>query len=250
MNRLVLALAPAMFASALLQNDARQIVDESQKRTRSESQRYEGSLVVTDARGKRTEKRWRYERIGSHGNSKSILRFTEPAEVRGVALLVVNHADRASDQWMWIPELGRDRRVALQDRSTRFFGTDFTFEDLEERDADQYEYRLLGEETIGGTPAWKIESKPKKSSQYTHSYLWIRKTDYAAARIENYKAAQLVRQLQYRDIRAVSGIPTAHGLEMHDLGRNSRTVLAIENLQYNVNLRQEDFTLQALRRGS
>ena len=32
--------------------------------------------------------------------------------------------------------------------STRFFGTDFSFEDLDERDVDQYDYVLLGEESI------------------------------------------------------------------------------------------------------
>ena len=246
MNRAALLLLPA----TLLAQDPRQIVEESQKRTRSQSQRYEGALSVTDSKGKRTEKQWTYERIGSHGSSKSILRFTEPAEVRGVALLVVNHPDRASDQWMWIPELGRDRRVALQDRSTRFFGTDFTFEDLEERDVDQYQYRFMAEEPIGGVTAWKIESKPKKSSQYTHSYVWIRKIDFAPARIENYKGVQLVRELHYSEIRTVSGIPTAHRLEMHDPGRNSRTVLTVGKLQYNLPLKDEDFTLQALRRGS
>ena len=75
-----------------------------------------------------------------------MLRFTAPAEVKGVALLIVNHPDRASDQWMWRPTIGRDQRIALQDRSTRFFGTDFSFEDLEERDVDQYDFKLLGEE--------------------------------------------------------------------------------------------------------
>ena len=70
--------------------------------------------------------------------------------MKGVALLVVNHPDRASDQWMWTPAIERDRRIALQDRSTRFFGTDFSFEDLEERDVDQYDYPLLGEEPIDG----------------------------------------------------------------------------------------------------
>ena len=85
-------------------------------------------------------------RLGSYGNSKAVIRFTAPAEVKGVALLVVNHPDRSSDQWMWTPAIGRDRRIALQDRSTRFFGTDFSFEDLEERDVDQYDYTLTGEE--------------------------------------------------------------------------------------------------------
>ena len=51
---------------------------------------------------------------------------------------------------MWTPAIERDRRIALQDRSTRFFGTDFSFEDLEERDVDQYDYALLGEEAIDG----------------------------------------------------------------------------------------------------
>ena len=103
-------------------------------------QHYEGTLQVFDAKGKISDKRWTFDRLGSHGSSKSILRFTAPPEVKGVALLVVNHPDRASDQWMWTPAIQRDRRVALQDRSQRFFGTDFSFEDLEERDVDQYDY--------------------------------------------------------------------------------------------------------------
>ncbi len=106
-------------------------------------------------------KHWEYRRIGSYGASKAILRFTAPAEVKGVALLIVNHTDRASDQWMWTPAIERDRRIAVQDRSTRFFGTDFSFEDLEERDVDQFDYKFQGEESIDGVACWKIESKPK-----------------------------------------------------------------------------------------
>src|SRR6266700_456890 len=176
----------------LFQQDPRQIVEEAQRRSTAQSQRYEGTLEVIDAKTKITEKRWLYDRIGSHGNSKSVLRFTAPAEVKGVALLVVNHPDRSSDQWMWTPAIARERRIALQDRSTRFFGTDFSFEDLEERDIDQFDYKILGEETADGAACWKIESRPKqtKVSQYTHSYLWVRKDNYVFARIENYKQTE------------------------------------------------------------
>src|SRR5262249_13120223 len=104
--------------------DARQIVEEAQRRTRSGSQHYEGTLQVIDAKTKITEKRWLYDRLGSHGDSKAVLRFTAPAEVKGVALLILNHPERASDQWMWTPAIARERRIALQDRSSRFFGTD------------------------------------------------------------------------------------------------------------------------------
>src|SRR5438270_6448274 len=127
----------------LLQQDPRQIVEEAQRRTTAQSQRYEGTLQVIDSKTKITEKRWQYDRIGSHGSSKSVLRFTAPAEVKGVALLVVNHPDRSSDQWMWTPAIHRERRIALQDRSTRFFSIDFSFEELEESDSNQFDYKLL-----------------------------------------------------------------------------------------------------------
>jgi len=231
-------------------DNARQIVEEAQKRTDATSQRYEGMLQVFDAKGKIADKRWSFERLGSHGQSKVVLRFTAPAEVKGVAMLIVNHPDRASDQWMWTPAIERDRRIALQDRSTRFFGTDFSFEDLEERDVDQYDYALAADETVDGAPCWKIQSTPKesKSSQYTKAILWVRKDNYAFARIENYVKDQVVRRMTYRDIQNIQGIWTAKQAEMADLRRGSRTRLTLDKLEYNVPLKDEDFTLQAIRR--
>jgi len=230
--------------------DGRQIVEEAQRRNQAQSQRYEGVLQVFDAKGKISDKRWTLDRLGSHGNSKMVLRFTLPAEVKGVALLVVNHPDRASDQWMWTPAIERDRRIALQDRSTRFFGTDFSFEDLEERDVNQHDYVLLGEETVDGAGCWKIQATPKqsKSSQYTQSTVWIRKDHYTFARIENFVKDQVVRRLSYSDIQNVQGIWTARQMEMEDLRRGSRTRLTLDKLQYNVPMNEEDFTLQAIRR--
>jgi hypothetical protein len=237
-------------AAARAADDARRIAEEVQRRTEATSQRYEGLLQVFDARGRISDKRWTFERLGSHGRSRTVLRFTAPAEVKGVALLVVNHPDRASDQWMWTPAIERDRRIALQDRSTRFFGTDFSFEDLEERDTDQFDFTLLGEEAVDGAVCWKIESRPKKTkvSQYTHSYVWIRKDNYVVAQIENYKKTVLVRKAKYTDIARVQSLWTAQTIEMTDVSRNSRTILKIEKLQYNLPMKEEDFTLQALRR--
>jgi len=247
---IVLSFVPSWRLVVHAADDPKQIVAEAQKRTDARSQRYEGLLEVFDAKGKVTAKRWAFERLGSHGQSKSVLRFSAPAEVKGVALLVVNHPDRASDQWMWTPALERDRRIALQDRSTRFFGTDFSFEDLEERDVDQYDYSLQGADTIDGVACWRIESTPvrTKSSQYTRALVWIRKDNYALVRVENYVKERVVRRLNYLNIENVQGIWSARQLEIADLTRASRTRLTFDNLQYNVPMKDEDFTLQALRR--
>ena len=153
---------------------------------------------------------------------------------------------------MWRPAIEREQRIALQDRSTRFFGTDFTFEDLEERDVNQFDYRPIAEESIDGAACWKIEATPRqsKSSQYAYSYLWIRKDNYVLAQLEGYNKKGLARKIHYGDIASVQGVWTARELEVTDPEKKSRTVLKLEKLQYNVPLKDEQFTLQALRRAS
>lgn len=243
---------PVLFAAMAWGQDARKLMQDVQDRQKADSQRYQGSLQVIDNRSKIAEKRWSYDRMGSAGNSKVVLRFTAPAEVKGVALLIVNHPERASDQWMWTPALQRDRRIAFQDRSTRFFGTDFSFEDLEERDVSQYDYKLLGEETLSGAKTSKLESRPKKtkSSQYTHAHVWVDQARMVILRIDSYKEDKLVRRILYSNHQNVQNIWTPLQIEVEDLGRKSRTILRTDKLQYNVPMKEDLFTLQALRRES
>jgi len=247
MNRLA-ALAAMGFALGLpgFAQDARKIMEEVQKRQQSESQHYEGTLEVIGGGNRIATKHWVFDRIGSSGNSKAMLHFTAPAEVKGVGLLIVNHPDRASDQWIWRPSIGREQRIALQDRSTRFFGTDFSFEDLEERDVNQYDFKLAGEESGN----WKIEAVPRKSSQYTRALLWVDQSKYAIVKAENYSKKGLVRSIDYRDFEQVKNIWTARTIEVIDHTRNSRTILKYDKLEYNLPLKEADFTLDALRRSS
>ena len=237
-------------AAAVDPSDARAIMIEAQRRTEARSYFYDGLLESFDSTKKIAEKRWTFDRQGSNGRSKAVVRFTSPPEVKGVALLIHNHPDRASDQWMWTPAIERDRRIATQDRSTRFFGTDFSFEDLEERDVDQYDYAMLGSENIDGAACWTIKSTPKRSrtSQYTHSIAWIRKDNYAVARLDNFVESEVIRRLLYTDIENIQGIWTARQLEMWDLRRSTHTRLSLQQVKYNASVKDEEFTLAALRR--
>ena len=113
MNRLLRAL-PSDFGILLADVGSGRAADRSRiaEPLAIEIATYEGTLEVIGASSKVSIKRWDYRRIGSFGDSKAVLRFTAPAEVKGVALLIVNHPDRASDQWMWTPAIERDRRIA------------------------------------------------------------------------------------------------------------------------------------------
>jgi hypothetical protein len=242
-----------MAAGTAMAQDGRQIMQEVQKRQHTTSLRYEGTVktyagtsrVQADVDKHTATKNWTFTRLGDFGNSKAIVRFTGPAEVKGVAVLIVNHPNTASDQWMWRPNIGRDQRVSVQDRSTRFFGTDFNFEDLEERDVDQFDYTLTGE--AGGQ--WRIDAKPRKPSSYTHSYYFIDKTKYIFNQIETFNKKGIAKTLDYRDYKLVQGIWTPSAVLVTDVLAKSKTILTYDKTEYNLPMKEEDFTVEALRRG-
>ena len=156
----------------------------SQRRAASNSQRYEGTLEVTGARQQGQPENagsLRAHRILRRQQIDPALHRAGRGEGRGAAGRQ-SSGPRLATSGCGRPAIGRDRRIALQDRSTRFFGTDFSFEDLEERDVDQFDYRLTGEEPIDGAACWRIEATPgRQVSQYTLSRVWIRKDNYVAA---------------------------------------------------------------------
>ena len=80
------------------------------------------------------------------------------------------------------------------------------------------------------------------------SRIWVRKDNYVPVQYENLIKEQVVRKLHATDIEKVQGIFTARTLEMTDLRRNSRTVLKTERLEYNIPMKDEEFTVQGLRR--
>lgn len=256
MNKIAITLCAmvwlAAFAGSAMAQDGHQIMLEVQKRHSATSMRYEGTIMsCTSPHGcpqnsKALQmKRWVYEQLGDFGKSKAILRFTGPAEVKGVALLMINHPDSASDQWLWRPAVGREQRVAISDRSDRFFNTDFTFEDLEQRDADQFTYKNNGE--VNGQ--WVLEATPKKPSECTYSKFYIDKTSYTFQRVECYTKKGPIKSIDYADFEMIQGILTARAVAVADNIRKTRTALRYDKVEYNLPLKDSDFTVEALRTG-
>ena len=165
MNRLVsryaaILIRPSTWAvlGAAAPDRGLEIMREVERLQLTDSQSNDGAIEVVDGKGKVLNKSWHFTREGNRGRSKVLIRFTAPPEVRGVGFLTLNHPDKPAEQWLYTPAIQRDRRVAPQEKSQRFMGTDFSHEDIEERSIENYDYALMGEESLGGEPAYKIRA--------------------------------------------------------------------------------------------
>jgi hypothetical protein len=247
---ITLCLASFSVVMALTPPDPRKIMEGVYQQDTSRDSAWRGTMDVYDKKGNARRKKFTLRKLGGLGDSKTMVRFTEPAEVRGVGLLSINEGGTADRQWMYTPAIQRVRRIASQERRQRFIGTDFTNEDMAERVLDDYTYKMLGEgEVVDGRKTSKIEGRPVSAgkSQYAYVYLWVPQDLPYVVLAEMYdKQGQRQRVLKAGNLEKVSGIWVAKRLEMSTPGEGTRTVLMLEEIRFNVGLKEDMFTQQAL----
>lgn len=230
--------------------DARKIMEGVYKQDSSRDTTWRARMDVYDKKGNVRSKKFTMRKIGGLGNSKTLVRFTDPAEVRGVGLLSLNESGQTDRQWLYTPAIQRVRRIASQERRQRFLGTDFTNEDMAERVLDDYSYKLLGEgEVIDGRKTFKIEARPVSpdKSQYAYVYIWVPVDVPYSTLVEMYdKNGQRLRVLKASDLVKISNIWVAKRIEMNSPTEGTKTILMVDDIKFNTGLKDDMFTQQAL----
>lgn len=234
-----------------LGDDARKLLAESEARHRTRTQEYEGELTVVTKDGKVRKKAWRSYRDGYAGDSRLLIRFTSPPEVKGVGFLSLARSGKSADQWLYLPSMKRERRIASQDRDASFVGTDFSYEDMEEFDHTAYDVELEGEEAVDGQPAHRIAARPREAagrSVYERKTLWLRRDVLYLVRVDLFRKGekQPAKRLLLSDLAQVDGKWVARRLEMTDLGKGSRTTVLLTKLSFDRPQPEGRFTLQNL----
>lgn len=155
---------------------------------------------------------------------------------------VLTHTNKTGEDMQWVKmSNGKVKRISSGDRSGAFVNSHIFYEDLRSRNIDDYEYTLMGEETVEGFPCYKVEAKPKPGkSIYDKAIFFIIKTgefQYFAIRIDIFYEGYLYKRLINYNLKKVDGIITPYKAVMYRLDKKGanlgRTEVTITNLQYN-----------------
>lgn len=208
-----------------------------------------GEMVLIDKRGKKRVRKITVQEKDYGKLTKTLIRFTEPADIEGTGFLSWENEDGEDDQFLFLPELKRVRRVVSSQKNKSFVNTEFTYEDMERRKVDDDEHRLLQEEEVDGKACYVVESIPKggKKSQYSRLVSWVLKDIYLPIKVEYYgKAKKLAKVLTNGKIEKIDGIWTAMEAEMVNVKENRRTLIRITEANYNRGIPDDVFTKRNL----
>lgn len=233
---------------------ARQIHD----RDTGRDSRFEMRMRMFDKQDRVRERHLRL--AGLRGTEKGeradrlLIRFLFPNDIKGTGFLVLEHPGADDERFLYLPALGRVRRIAGEEKQDSFVGSDFTYEDIGGRELTDYTYTIVDaaaswtDQQGRRWPAWRLESRAKDpTATYPRVVSTVLKDTFVVAAAANFnRRDEVSKTFEVRKLEQVSGIWTALELVMLDRRDRTRTELSVTRAEYNVGLKEADFNRRTL----
>jgi len=259
-KRALAAIAAAAFAAAAQLAIAQASAPSADEIVRSSRDRIESKTVSTRSRmviaakdGGETERLVDQYSSDEGGQSKAVVVFQKPQSVAGTRFLTIANEGREDDRWIYLPALGKVRRIAASEGSSSFMGTDLSYDDVSssDRPVDKDSHKLLREEKLEGKEAWVVESTPKESGyQYSKMISWIEKSTRIALKIELYdRKGELVKILEILKYEDKQGRLTPVLTRMSTVKAKTSTTINVEIIKYDDPIPSSVFTTKFLETG-
>lgn len=182
-------------------------------------------------------------RMWADSDDRRLIKFTAPADIAGSGFLQLDDA-AGTQTLVYLPALGRTRRIAGGQQGESFFGSDFSYEDITGIEPEDYTHTLV---EVKDGPVYVVEAVPTAASGSTYERLVLEVPEdtLVPRRAEYYRDGRLVKILTIVSTDLVGGyvVPTERRMETVSDGTvTSYTVLSQTDVVFDEELPDELFT--------
>jgi hypothetical protein len=219
----------------------------------------ESTMALINDKGQRRERRSTgLIKLQPNGiDSKLVVRFDTPADIKGTSVLQIEHIDGDDDMWIYLPALKKSRRLVANNKKDSFVGSDFSYGDISLPKVDQYRHTLQRTDTVDGHECYVVESVPataavRANSGYSKKVTWVRTDSFVEAKVEYYDLAgrlwktQKVSRAELVEPQKGRWFATEREMTNHQNGH--RTVISFTKVTPGVAVPDETFTTRYIER--
>ena len=183
-----------------------------------------------------------------------LIRFTYPNDIRGTGFLVWEHPKGEDERFLYLPSLGRVRRIAGSEAQDSFVGSDFSYEDIGGREFDDYTYALPEENAAwtapdgSSRPAYRLESTRKdRSVEFPRAVSLVLKDSFVVVQADVFNRRNEKQKIYtVGRLEQIQGIWTVLSSTMANTLDGTRTELTTSGIKYNIGLKEEAFSRREL----
>lgn len=254
MNRIFL-LSIALASSFLLKaQDAKEIVYKTFTVNKMEGSESLSRLIIKDAKGRvRERKTTMATKLYDNGKTeKKIIRFLEPADVKGTGILTFDYQDGEDAMWIYMPALRKTRRIVSSEKGKSFMGSEFTNADMVMPTVEDFSYKMIkNTEKIDGVDCWCVEMTAKNEDLadeygYLKRRAWIAKNDFVIRKAEVYDINnELLKIMEVKEVKMIDTKNKKYQplhLEIKNVQNNRISILKFEKIIFNPKVKDEYFS--------
>jgi hypothetical protein len=169
--------------------------------------------------------------------------------MKGTSFLVRESPDADDERFLYLPALGRVRRIAGEEKQASFVGSDLTYEDVGGQEVADYSYTFANPNATwkaadGSThPAWALEARAKDpGAEFPRSVSLVLKDRYIVVSAETFnRRNERAKIFEVRRLERVENVWTVLDIQVTTISAKTRTELVTTAIDYNVGLRPSDF---------
>ena len=251
----------ALVAAGLsAQQNADWVARQIQDRETGRDSRAELRMRLYDRQGRVRERAMTLLNLrGAAGaGDRTLIRFTYPNDIRNTGFLVWEHPAADDERFLYLPALGRVRRIAGEEKQQSFVGSDLSYEDIGGRDIADYTYSFVSESASWTAPdgskhpAWSLESRAKDAAaEFPRSVSLVLKERFIIVQADIFnRRNERAKRFEVRRLELVDGFWTVLDLAMANERDRTRTELTTSSIRYNVGLKDDDLSRRALEAGA
>ncbi len=212
-------------------------------------------LTIVDSKGGKREREIKsFMKKYSADETKMLMFFLKPADVRGTSFLIVEHKDRDDDRYLYLPALRRVKRILASGKGGSFMASDFSYYDIGKPKLEDFKYNLIGEEKLDGVSCYVIECLPvssqiEKDTGYSKIVRWVRKDNYMILKSDYYsRDGKKFKVLDVEKIEEIENVLFATVMTMKDIISNRISRMEFRNIKVNTGLKDSLFSETSLDR--
>ena len=216
-------------------------------------------MVLIDKSGHRRTRSIQSFTRDKGADTQRLMFFLAPEDVRGTGFLTYDFGapNRDDDQWIYLPELRKTKRIATSDKSGSFMGSDFSYADMTRRELEEWNVTLLREEQVRGKKTWLIEAVPASRAVrnrygYEKSVVFVQQDNFMVVRAVHWLTDGRLKYQDVKQMRRTSGIWVATEIDMRTVrGKTTehQTVLRLRDVKFGQPLDDGMFSIRRLEQG-
>ncbi len=201
-------------------------------------------MTLVDKRGnKKVRKMKVWQKTIPGKDDWRLIKFISPPDVRGVGFLVL-----ADDRmYLYMPAFKKVRRIASHTKNESFMGSDLSYDDMS---TSHYEKHYTAEIVKEDENFYYLKAERKKGSDkpYPTMDLKIDKRSWFPVEIKKYDEGGNLWKVFRAKHRKIGKYWAMVEMEVEDVKKEHRTLLKMENIEFDTGLPDKLFTQRNLKR--